>query len=139
MFEIGTQLPLFIFPAEHADEIYRMWNTADLENRRDIEQVLEIKLKECTGVFIDNVLRNGVVAPVCVQFFGASPYPMMGNGHHRLAVAIDYDLPVPVIFDERNYMLEDITDSWDHPRHDNHCVPMPYADDEAFDAEYAHG
>lgn len=111
MFEIGSQLPLFIFPAEiYDDEILNDWASCDLGDMGDLRAD---KFNDCSGYFIDDILRHGVRVPACLNLYGNGVY--VGNGHHRLAVAVEYDLVLPVVFDDRDIWGKGMSDSQEFP------------------------
>lgn len=110
MFEIGTQLPLFIFPADFVyEEIACNWSSTD---GSFYSGLLEEKLDECGEEFVQSILRDGIQMPVGMAIGNGV---LFGNGHHRLAVAVEYGLPVPVIFDQHHAYLDDWTESRRYP------------------------
>jgi hypothetical protein len=80
--------------------------------------LLEGKLDEVDDDFADSVRVFGIVNPVCFQLGYSRPdhglieTVRVGNGHHRLAIAIDLDVALPVVFasQDESYMMSEITE-----------------------------
>jgi hypothetical protein len=81
-----------------------------------IESLLNAKFKECDPVFEKSILRDGIQRPVCIEVDSEGKW-WQGNGHHRLAVALNNYVPfIPVVFAfDGDYMHEHTTDSDQYP------------------------
>jgi len=131
MFEIGTQLPLFLYPRDLVNNgNTKDWASVDCCGM-DWDGLMESKYEHCTDHFIDSCRYDGIQAPACIQFSDGRVY--FGNGHHRFAVALNHDLVLPVVFDYRDHMIAHITESANHPDHD---AAQFYYDDAEFDEDY---
>ena len=84
----------------------------------DLADLYDSKLEECSDEFIDSLLE-GFAAPIVVCMSGSPNRSgwVVGNGNHRLAVAIAAMIPlIPVMFtDGHDYMLTCVSESGDHP------------------------
>lgn len=54
--------------------------------------VLEWKFEECNQRFIDSCRNDGIKTPVILEVDNRDLY-MLSEGHHRMAVALEYNLP----------------------------------------------
>ena len=63
----------------------------------------------------DEILAGGQKAPICVLIDYDGKW-IMGNGHHRMALAIAAELDIIVLFNDEDddYMVEHITDPDDY-------------------------
>lgn len=72
----------------------REWGLAD--GYSTPKETLEWKLKEAKSYKLwDSIRKEGIREPVVVM---PNDRPTIGNGHHRLACAIDLDLYVPLFW-----------------------------------------
>lgn len=93
--------------ADHKYYEYEL-RTATEEQRRDqVFDCMYWKWRECSKDFIRDVKKNGIVTPVTLK----SEYGdilSVWNGHHRLALAYNLGMPLPVFIAKH-------TDPWDAP------------------------
>lgn len=83
------------------------------------EHMLDYKLDDCDWSFIESILNNGIVAPICLTHHESfnGDYLEFGNGHHRMTIAILAMLEnVPVVFAfDGDYMHTEVTQADDVP------------------------
>ncbi len=93
------------------DIIAALDDSVDTYGAFDIASLMDEKLDDCGDWFIDEILDKGIQDPICIQI--RSDGWVMGNGHHRLSIAIAALIPlIPVLFAEKGgYMHSEITDS----------------------------
>ena len=85
------------------------------DHDRNWARLMTLKYQECSRDFVDAVVCD-FNTPVCVLINDHGEW-VMGNGHHRMAIAITYDLPViPVVFAfDGDWMHEENTEDPGRP------------------------
>jgi hypothetical protein len=96
----------------NANEVYsKLVDSVDFgPHITDKELWYDRVFSECTQEFIDSILEEGVQAPIYVEVLDDDKWKM-GNGHHRLCIAMKYDLELPLSVED-DYNL---TSNYDLP------------------------
>jgi hypothetical protein len=105
-----------------ADLVKALDSSVDNWDCLSMNEVWEEKTYDIVPAFRRSIKRHGIKMPVCVRVLDG--IWTMGNGHHRVVVAMELGIDIPVVFvddiDSWDYMCEDITCSARYVGSDGH-------------------
>lgn len=82
-------------------DLYHALDTGIDSAHQPFSHTMHEKYRECSKTFIDSLVEDGIQMPVLVSIKGVNQHRselILGNGHHRVAVANEHNLDVPVLF-----------------------------------------
>lgn len=90
--------------------------SVDFLDGSDLDGLLATKYDDCSEMFMIDVDCMGIERPVCVEI-DEDGFWIMGDGHHRLAVASRHGFEIMVLFaTDGNYMQTGICSDPDDAR-----------------------
>jgi hypothetical protein len=85
---------------------YELRSATEEQRRNQVFDCMYWKWRECNKTFKRDVKKNGIVTPVTLKY--ENGILAVWNGHHRLALAYNLGIPLPV------FIAKD-TNPWDAP------------------------